>query len=69
MIPRILRRVVAGLITVACVYTVTFIMVVSIPGNPFQTGSRNMPPEARTLSRTNLTAGNFIRRGRGRNNR
>lgn len=46
MIARIIRRLIAGVATVACVYTVTFVMVVSIPGNPFQSGTRNMPPEA-----------------------
>lgn len=43
---RLLRRLLAGALTIACVYTVTFVMVVSIPGNPFQSGERNMPPEA-----------------------
>jgi oligopeptide transport system permease protein len=51
MIARIIRRVIAGVFTVACVYTLTFVMVVSIPGNPFQTGVRNMPPEARQALR------------------
>jgi len=46
MTARIIRRIIAGFITVACVYALTFIMVVSIPGNPFQSGARNMPPEA-----------------------
>jgi oligopeptide transport system permease protein len=46
MIARIIRRIIAGVVTVACVYTLTFVMVVSIPGNPFQSGARNMPPEA-----------------------
>jgi oligopeptide transport system permease protein len=43
---RLLRRFLAGIVTLMCVYTVTFVMVVSLPGNPFQTGERNMPPEA-----------------------
>ena len=51
MIARILRRIVAGILTVACVYTLTFVMVVSIPGNPFQSGARNMPPEAQQALR------------------
>ncbi len=46
MITRLLRRLITGAATIACVYTLTFVMVVSIPGNPFQTGERNMPPEA-----------------------
>ncbi len=46
MIARLLRRVIAGIVTIAFVYTLTFLMVVSIPGNPFQTGARNMPPQA-----------------------
>lgn len=40
------RRLVTGLITIACIYTLTFVMVVSLPGNPFQQTDRNMPPEA-----------------------
>ena len=51
MIARIIRRIIAGVVTVACVYTLTFVMVVSIPGNPFQTGARNMLPEARQALR------------------
>jgi len=46
MMRRIVRRLVAGVVTVACIYTLTFVMVVSIPGNPFQQGARNMPAAA-----------------------
>lgn len=46
MTARLVRRVLAGAVTLFCVYVATFIMVVSIAGNPFQTGERNMPPEA-----------------------
>ena len=46
MMRRIVRRLVAGVITLGCIYTLTFVMVISIPGNPFQHGSRNMPPAA-----------------------
>jgi oligopeptide transport system permease protein len=41
----ILRRLIAGVITVACVYALTFVMVVSIPGNPFQQGQHRLAPE------------------------
>lgn len=51
MIARIIRRIIAGVVTIACVYTLTFVMVVSIPGNPFQSGARNMPPEAQQALR------------------
>lgn len=51
MIARIIRRIIAGVVTVACVYTLTFVMVVSIPGNPFQSGARNMSREARQALR------------------
>lgn len=51
MIRRILRRLLGGAATLVCVYTVTFLMVVIIPGNPFQTGERNMPPEAEAALR------------------
>jgi len=42
---RIIRRLLWGGATLACIYTVTFLMVVSIPGNPFTQADRNMPPE------------------------
>ena len=51
MIRRIYRRLLGGVLTLLCVYTVTFLMVVTIPGNPFQTGERNMPPEAEAALR------------------
>ncbi len=46
MIPKLIKRLLAGVATLLIVYTVTFVMAVSIPGNPFQSGDRNMPPEA-----------------------
>lgn len=46
MIKRLLRRAVAGVITIGCVYAVTFVMVISLPGNPFHQGSRNIPEDA-----------------------
>ena len=51
MTRRILRRLLGGAATLVCVYTVTFLMVVTIPGNPFQTDDRNMPPEAEAALR------------------
>jgi len=35
----------AGVMTVACIYTVTFVMVVCLPGNPFQQGQRRLAQE------------------------
>ena len=32
----IIRRLLLGIITIACIYTLTFVMVISLPGNPFQ---------------------------------
>jgi oligopeptide transport system permease protein len=58
MIAGIIRRIIAGIITVACVYTLTFVMVVSIPGNPFQSGTRNMPPEAEQALRARYNMDN-----------
>jgi len=58
MIARIIRRITAGVVTVACVYTLTFVMVVSIPGNPFQSGARNMPPEAEQALRARYNMDN-----------
>ncbi len=42
---RVLRRLMAGVMTVACIYTVTFVMVVCLPGNPFQQGQRRLAQE------------------------
>ena len=46
MIRRLAKRFVLGVITIACVYALTFVMVIAIPGNPFRQADRNMPPEA-----------------------
>lgn len=45
MIRIVFRRLLLGAATIGGVYTLTFLMVVAIPGNPFQQGERNMPPE------------------------
>lgn len=45
MIRTIVRRLLVGLATLFCVYTFTFLMVIVIPGNPFASADRNMPPE------------------------
>jgi oligopeptide transport system permease protein len=52
----VLRRLLWGAATLAAVYTLTFLMVIVVPGNPFASGERNMPPEVvRALeSRYNL---------------
>lgn len=41
----LLRRLITGVLTVGCVYALTFVMVVALPGNPFQQGQRNLAPE------------------------
>lgn len=46
MIGLLARRLVQGVIALACIYTITFVMVISIPGNPLRQSDRNMPPEA-----------------------
>ena len=38
MIRRLARRLLGGLLTILCVYTITFFMVVSIPGQRFSQG-------------------------------
>jgi len=45
MIRILVRRLLLGVVTVASVYTLTFLMVVVIPGNPFQSADRAMAPE------------------------
>ncbi|UCE59429.1 MAG: ABC transporter permease [Phycisphaerales bacterium] len=58
MIAHIVRRLLLGILTIACVYTLTFVMVISIPGNPFQQSERNMPPEAEQALRVRYSMDN-----------
>lgn len=58
MISLIVRRLLLGILTIACVYTLTFVMVVSIPGNPFQQSDRNIPPEAEQALRVRYSMDN-----------
>ncbi|MEK6676924.1 MAG: ABC transporter permease [Planctomycetota bacterium] len=45
MIARIIRRLILGLFTILAVYAVTFLLVISIPGNPLQQSERSLPRE------------------------
>jgi len=45
MIGLVLRRLALGVLTLFCVYAATFLMVMVIPGNPFSSAERTMPPE------------------------
>ena len=45
MMRKLVGKIVVGLCTLFAVYTVTFLMVVVVPGNPFEAGDRNMSPE------------------------
>lgn len=47
----ILRRLLASIATVLAIYVVTFLMVVTIPGNPLQQGQHSIPPEAEAALR------------------
>jgi len=58
MISLITRRLLLGIVTIACVYTLTFVMVISLPGNPFQQSQRNMPPEAEQALRVRYSMDN-----------
>ena len=58
MISLIARRLLFGLVTIVGVYTLTFVMVVSLPGNPFQQSQRNMPPEAEQALRVRYSMDN-----------
>ena len=42
---RLIRRLMIGVVTLLGVYVVTFLMVIVVPGSPFASGDRNMPPE------------------------
>jgi len=41
----IVLRILSSLITIACVYAVTFLLAVSVPGTPFQSGQHKLAPE------------------------
>lgn len=41
----LLRRLVLGVATVGCIYTLTFLLVIALPGNPLQHGDRALPRE------------------------
>ena len=43
MIRILVRRLLLGVFTVGCIYTLTFLLVIALPGNPLQQGERNMP--------------------------
>jgi len=58
MIRLVGRRLIAGIVTIACIYTLTFVMVVSLPGNPFQQADRNMPAEVEQALRARYSMDN-----------
>jgi len=47
----ILKRLIASFITIGCIYGLTFIFAVTIPGNPFQQGQRRLAPETEMAMR------------------
>jgi oligopeptide transport system permease protein len=58
MIALIARRIAQAVMTLACIYTLTFLMVVTVPGNPFRQSERNMPPEAERALRVRYNMDN-----------
>ncbi|MGD2109395.1 MAG: ABC transporter permease [Phycisphaerae bacterium] len=54
----ILRRLIFGIVTIAFIYALTFVMVVSLPGNPFQQGQHNIAPEAEMALRARYNMDN-----------
>ena len=54
----ILRRLLLGVVTIGCIYALTFVMVISLPGNPFQQGQHNLPPEAEMALRARYNMDN-----------
>ena len=58
MIGLILRRLGLGVVTLACVYAVTFVMVIAIPGNPVRQGARNLPPATEQALRVRYSMDN-----------
>lgn len=51
MIRVIARRLIGGLLTVFFVYALTFLMVVTVPGQRFSSGQRNLAPEIESALR------------------
>ena len=45
MIRLVLTRVALGCVSLLVIYTITFVMIIHTPGNPFQVSDRQMPPE------------------------
>jgi len=58
MIRLILRRLLLGVLTITCIYVLTFVMVIWLPGNPFQQGQHNIPPEAEMALRARYSMDN-----------
>ena len=54
----ILRRSLLGVVTIMCIYVLTVVMVISLPGNPFQQGQHNVPPEAEMALRARYSMDN-----------
>jgi oligopeptide transport system permease protein len=54
----IIRRLLLGIITIACIYTLTFVMVIYLPGNPFQQGQHNLPAEVEMALRARYSVDN-----------
>ncbi len=61
MIRTAINRLLLGIVTVACVYTVTFVMVMIVPGNPFAAGERNMPSEVLSALEARYDVNNPVR--------
>jgi oligopeptide transport system permease protein len=51
MIRSIFERFLASLLTSVCIYVVTFVLAVAIPGNPFQQGQHRLSPETEAAMR------------------
>ena len=54
----LLRRLCLGIVTIACVYTLTFVMVIVLPGNPLQQSERSMPAEVEQALRARYSMDN-----------
>jgi len=52
MIRLLTRRLLLGAVTILCIYAVTFVMVVTLPGNPFQQGQHNLSVETEMALRS-----------------
>ena len=54
----IFKRLLLSIATIACTYVITFVLAVSLPGNPFQQGQHRLSPEVELALRARYSMDN-----------